>query len=79
MRGEPAAALRRSMLPALPEHLPGLEVAARCPLPACPAGLDIGGDRYDVLLGGTRRSRGDCGCLRHLDARHTFPDPKDQL
>ncbi|MEU6324617.1 SpoIIE family protein phosphatase [Streptomyces sp. NPDC047009] len=47
-RVELATALQRSMLPTLPEHLPGLEVAARY-LPSR-AGLDIGGDWYDVFL-----------------------------
>lgn len=47
-RVELAAALQQSMLPTLPEHLPGLEVAAR--YQPSRDGLDIGGDWYDVFM-----------------------------
>ncbi|MEU6547022.1 SpoIIE family protein phosphatase [Streptomyces sp. NPDC046859] len=47
-RVELAAALQQSMLPALPEHLPGLEVAAR--YRPSRDGLDIGGDWYDAFV-----------------------------
>ncbi|MFF2519423.1 SpoIIE family protein phosphatase [Streptomyces sp. NPDC058086] len=47
-RVELAAALQQSMLPTLPEHLPGLEVAAR--YRPSRDGLDIGGDWYDVFV-----------------------------
>ncbi|MGW7421712.1 SpoIIE family protein phosphatase [Streptomyces sp. NPDC054813] len=47
-RLELAAAVQRSMLPTLPESLPGLEVAAR--YQPCRSGLDVGGDWYDVFL-----------------------------
>lgn len=46
-RVELATALQRTMLPTLPQHLPGLEVAAR--YRPSHAGLDIGGDWYDVF------------------------------
>ncbi|MEU1593428.1 SpoIIE family protein phosphatase [Streptomyces sp. NPDC005708] len=46
-RVELATALQQTMLPTLPEHLPGLEVAARY-LPSRD-GLDIGGDWYDAF------------------------------
>ncbi|MFJ4844453.1 MULTISPECIES: SpoIIE family protein phosphatase [unclassified Streptomyces] len=42
-----ASAVQRTMLPKLPERLPGLEVAAR--YRPCSAGLDVGGDWYDVF------------------------------
>ncbi|MEV6290179.1 SpoIIE family protein phosphatase [Streptomyces sp. NPDC051896] len=47
-RVELATAIQEAMLPTLPEHLPGLEVAARY-LPSRD-GLDIGGDWYDVFV-----------------------------
>jgi serine phosphatase RsbU (regulator of sigma subunit) len=48
-----AETLQRSLLPAPPPHLPGLEVASRY-LPA-QAAYEVGGDWYDVLpLGGDR-------------------------
>ncbi|WP_328891739.1 SpoIIE family protein phosphatase [Streptomyces sp. NBC_00316] len=47
-RVELATALQQSMLPTLPEHLPGLEVAA-CYQPSRD-GLDIGGDWYDAFV-----------------------------
>ncbi|MET7788020.1 SpoIIE family protein phosphatase [Streptomyces sp900116325] len=47
-RVELATALQKTMLPTLPEHLPGLEVAARY-RPSCD-GLDIGGDWYDAFV-----------------------------
>ncbi|MEU2623387.1 SpoIIE family protein phosphatase [Streptomyces sp. NPDC007157] len=47
-RLELAAAVQRSMLPTLPESLPGLEIAAR--YQPCRSGLDIGGDWYDAFL-----------------------------
>ena len=47
-RVELATALQQSMLPPLPEHLPGLEVAAR--YQPSRDGLDIGGDWYDVFV-----------------------------
>ncbi|MGW3246104.1 PP2C family protein-serine/threonine phosphatase [Streptomyces sp. NPDC001070] len=47
-RVELAAALQQSMLPTLPEHLPGLEVAAR--YQPSRDGLDIGGDWYDAFV-----------------------------
>ncbi|MER5917974.1 SpoIIE family protein phosphatase [Streptomyces sp. NPDC001982] len=43
-----ATALQRTMLPRLPEHLAGLEVAAR--YRPIPHGLDIGGDWYDAFV-----------------------------
>ncbi|MCC5480087.1 PP2C family protein-serine/threonine phosphatase [Streptomyces barringtoniae] len=46
-RVELATAVQRHMLPTLPEHLPGLEVAARYRPRG--AGLDIGGDWYDAF------------------------------
>ncbi|MFD7876620.1 SpoIIE family protein phosphatase [Streptomyces sp. NPDC059766] len=45
---ELAKALQQTMLPALPEHLPGLEVAAR--YRPSRVGLDIGGDWYDAFM-----------------------------
>ncbi|MEV6057156.1 SpoIIE family protein phosphatase [Streptomyces sp. NPDC052107] len=45
---ELSMALQESMLPTLPEHLPGLEVAAR--YQPSRDGLDIGGDWYDAFL-----------------------------
>jgi serine phosphatase RsbU (regulator of sigma subunit) len=45
---ELATALQQTMLPALPEHLPGLEVAAR--YRPSRDGLDIGGDWYDAFM-----------------------------
>jgi serine phosphatase RsbU (regulator of sigma subunit) len=45
---ELATALQKSMLPTLPEHLPGLEVAAR--YRPSRDGLDVGGDWYDAFL-----------------------------
>ncbi|MEV6762281.1 SpoIIE family protein phosphatase [Streptomyces sp. NPDC051105] len=45
---ELATAVQRTMLPKLPEHLPGLRVAAR--YRPCVSGLDIGGDWYDAFL-----------------------------
>ncbi|MET7552133.1 SpoIIE family protein phosphatase [Streptomyces sp. NPDC005479] len=47
-RIELATALQQSMLPTLPEHLPGLEVAAR--YRPSQDGLDIGGDWYDAFV-----------------------------
>ncbi|MFD8072010.1 SpoIIE family protein phosphatase [Streptomyces sp. NPDC059718] len=47
-RVELATALQQTMLPTLPEHLPGLEVAAR--YRPSRDGLDIGGDWYDVFV-----------------------------
>ncbi|MFC9077867.1 SpoIIE family protein phosphatase [Streptomyces sp. NPDC057062] len=47
-RVELAAALQQTMLPTLPEHLPGLEVAAR--YRPSRDGLDIGGDWYDAFV-----------------------------
>ncbi|WP_329526405.1 SpoIIE family protein phosphatase [Streptomyces sp. NBC_01462] len=47
-RVELATALQKTMLPTLPEHLAGLEVAARY-LPSRD-GLDIGGDWYDAFV-----------------------------
>ncbi|MFD7608492.1 SpoIIE family protein phosphatase [Streptomyces mirabilis] len=47
-RVELAMALQQTMLPALPEHLPGLEVAAR--YRPSRDGLDIGGDWYDAFV-----------------------------
>ncbi|WP_405766133.1 SpoIIE family protein phosphatase [Actinacidiphila glaucinigra] len=47
-RVELAAALQQSMLPTLPEDLPGLEVAAR--YQPSRDGLDIGGDWYDAFV-----------------------------
>ncbi|MGW2689889.1 SpoIIE family protein phosphatase [Streptomyces sp. NPDC001414] len=47
-RVELATALQRTMLPTLPEHLPGLEVAAR--YRPSRDGLDIGGDWYDAFV-----------------------------
>ncbi|MFE4953633.1 SpoIIE family protein phosphatase [Streptomyces sp. NPDC056653] len=47
-RVELAAALQQTMLPTLPEHLAGLEVAAR--YRPSRDGLDIGGDWYDAFL-----------------------------
>jgi serine phosphatase RsbU (regulator of sigma subunit)/PAS domain-containing protein len=47
-RVELATALQKTMLPTLPEHLPGLEVAAR--YRPCRDGLDIGGDWYDAFV-----------------------------
>ncbi|WP_063611333.1 SpoIIE family protein phosphatase [Streptomyces sp. 142MFCol3.1] len=47
-RIELAAALQQSMLPRMPEHLPGLEVAAR--YRPSRDGLDIGGDWYDAFV-----------------------------
>ncbi|MGW4905135.1 SpoIIE family protein phosphatase [Streptomyces sp. NPDC004270] len=47
-RVELATAVQRTMLPKLPEHLPGLRVAAR--YRPCGSGLDIGGDWYDAFL-----------------------------
>ncbi|GAA3893662.1 SpoIIE family protein phosphatase [Streptomyces lannensis] len=46
-RVELATALQETMLPTLPEHLPGLEVAAR--YRPSRDGLDIGGDWYDAF------------------------------
>ncbi|MGW0632305.1 SpoIIE family protein phosphatase [Streptomyces sp. NPDC002758] len=43
-----ATALQKTMLPTLPEHLAGLEVAAR--YRPIPHGLDIGGDWYDAFV-----------------------------
>jgi serine phosphatase RsbU (regulator of sigma subunit) len=45
---EQATALQQTMLPTLPEHLPGLEVAAR--YQPSRDGLDIGGDWYDAFM-----------------------------
>ncbi|CAG6397436.1 SpoIIE family protein phosphatase [Streptomyces cocklensis] len=45
---ELAKAVQQSMLPTLPEHLPGLEVAAR--YRPSRDGLDIGGDWYDAYV-----------------------------
>ncbi|MFF2431725.1 SpoIIE family protein phosphatase [Streptomyces mirabilis] len=47
-RVELAMALQQTMLLALPEHLPGLEVAAR--YRPSRDGLDIGGDWYDAFV-----------------------------
>ncbi|WP_327426059.1 SpoIIE family protein phosphatase [Streptomyces sp. NBC_01236] len=47
-RVELATALQKTMLPTLPEHLPGLEVAAR--YQPSRDGLDIGGDWYDAFV-----------------------------
>ncbi|GAA3791569.1 SpoIIE family protein phosphatase [Streptomyces chiangmaiensis] len=47
-RVELATALQQTMLPTLPEHLAGLEVAAR--YRPCRDGLDIGGDWYDAFV-----------------------------
>ncbi|MFG3024750.1 SpoIIE family protein phosphatase [Streptomyces sp. NPDC048254] len=47
-RVELATAVQRTMLPKLPEHLPGLRVAAR--YRPSGSGLDIGGDWYDAFL-----------------------------
>ncbi|MGW7614418.1 SpoIIE family protein phosphatase [Streptomyces antimycoticus] len=47
-RVELALALQQAMLPTLPEHLPGLEVAAR--YRPSQDGLDIGGDWYDAFV-----------------------------
>ncbi|MET8276768.1 SpoIIE family protein phosphatase [Streptomyces sp. NPDC005134] len=47
-RVELATALQQTMLPTLPEHLPGLEVAAR--YRPSRDGLDIGGDWYDAFV-----------------------------
>ncbi|MDX2708584.1 SpoIIE family protein phosphatase [Streptomyces sp. PA03-6a] len=47
-RVELAAALQQSMLPTLPDDLPGLEVAAR--YQPSRDGLDIGGDWYDAFV-----------------------------
>ncbi|MFE9131877.1 SpoIIE family protein phosphatase [Streptomyces sp. NPDC007148] len=47
-RIELATALQQTMLPTLPEHLPGLEVAAR--YRPSRDGLDIGGDWYDAFV-----------------------------
>ncbi|MEV6655196.1 SpoIIE family protein phosphatase [Streptomyces sp. NPDC051219] len=47
-RVELATALQESMLPTLPEHLPGLEIAAR--YQPSRDGLDIGGDWYDAFV-----------------------------
>ncbi|MGW0627081.1 SpoIIE family protein phosphatase [Streptomyces sp. NPDC002758] len=47
-RVELATALQQAMLPRLPEHLPGLEVAAR--YRPSRDGLDIGGDWYDAFV-----------------------------
>jgi serine phosphatase RsbU (regulator of sigma subunit) len=47
-RVELAAALQQTMLPRLPEHLAGLEVAAR--YRPSRDGLDIGGDWYDAFV-----------------------------
>ncbi|MFD8503873.1 SpoIIE family protein phosphatase [Streptomyces sp. NPDC059687] len=47
-RVELATALQQTMLPTLPQHLPGLEVAAR--YRPCHGGLDIGGDWYDAFV-----------------------------
>jgi serine phosphatase RsbU (regulator of sigma subunit)/PAS domain-containing protein len=47
-RVELATALQQTMLPTLPEHLPGLEVAAR--YRPSRDGLDIGGDWYDAVV-----------------------------
>ncbi|MET8536797.1 SpoIIE family protein phosphatase [Streptomyces sp. NPDC005065] len=47
-RVELAAALQKAMLPRLPEHLAGLEVAAR--YRPSRDGLDIGGDWYDAFV-----------------------------
>ncbi|SNT45732.1 SpoIIE family protein phosphatase [Actinacidiphila glaucinigra] len=45
---ELSTAVQQSMLPTLPEHLPGLEVAAR--YQPSRDGLDIGGDWYDAFF-----------------------------
>ncbi|MFF3566030.1 SpoIIE family protein phosphatase [Streptomyces sp. NPDC002574] len=47
-RVELATALQKTMLPTLPEHLPGLEVAAR--YRPSRGGLDVGGDWYDAFV-----------------------------
>lgn len=47
-RVELATAVQKSMLPTLPQHVPGLEIAARY-LPSR-GGLDIGGDWYDAFV-----------------------------
>ncbi|MFE2582683.1 SpoIIE family protein phosphatase [Streptomyces sp. NPDC059378] len=47
-RVELATAIQQSMLPTLPERLPGLELAAR--YRPCSVDLDIGGDWYDAFL-----------------------------
>ncbi|MDX2647318.1 SpoIIE family protein phosphatase [Streptomyces sp. PA03-1a] len=47
-RVELATALQQTMLPTLPEHLPGLEVAAR--YRPSRDGLDVGGDWYDAFV-----------------------------
>ncbi|WP_217546790.1 SpoIIE family protein phosphatase [Streptomyces sp. GbtcB6] len=47
-RVELATALQQTMLPTLPEHLPGLEVSAR--YRPSRDGLDIGGDWYDAFV-----------------------------
>ncbi|MFD4231266.1 SpoIIE family protein phosphatase [Streptomyces sp. NPDC058545] len=47
-RVELATALQKTMLPTLPEHLPGLEIAAR--YRPSRVGLDIGGDWYDAFV-----------------------------
>lgn len=45
---ELSTALQQSMLPKLPEHIPGLEIAAR--YQPSRDGLDIGGDWYDAFF-----------------------------
>jgi serine phosphatase RsbU (regulator of sigma subunit) len=45
---ELSTTLQQSMLPTLPEHLPGLEIAAR--YQPSRDGLDIGGDWYDAFF-----------------------------
>lgn len=47
-RVELAVALQHAMLPRLPDHLPGLDVAAR--YQPSQDGLDIGGDWYDAFV-----------------------------
>ncbi|MGW2936922.1 PP2C family protein-serine/threonine phosphatase [Streptomyces sp. NPDC001156] len=47
-RVELAGAVQQAMLPTLPEHLPGLEVAGR--YRPSQDGLDIGGDWYDAFV-----------------------------
>lgn len=43
-----ATAVQRSMLPTVPEHVPGLEIAAR--YRPSQHGLDVGGDWYDAFV-----------------------------
>lgn len=59
-RVELATAVQKSMLPAIAEHIPGLDVAAR--YRPSRGGLDIGGDWYDAFVlpdGGVMLEIGD--------------------